>query len=85
MVETTNFADHGAGTGYGIPSGSGKRVVERFQLSEDGTQMFYEGILQSPEYLIEPVTWSFTLNNRPELSHSERGCDLENARRFEVE
>ncbi len=85
VVETTNFADHGAGTGYGIPSGSGKRVVERFRLSGDGTQMFYEGILESPEYLIEPVTWSFALNNRPELSHSERGCDLENARRFEVE
>ena len=85
VVETTNFADHGAGTGYGIPSGSGKRVTERFQLSDDGTQMSYEGVLESPEYLVEPVTWNFVFNNRPELSHSERGCDLENARRFEVE
>lgn len=85
MVETTNFADHGAGTGFGIPSGSGKRVVERFQLSDDGTQMSYEGVLESLEYLVEPVTWSFVFNSRPELSHSERGCDLENARRFEVE
>ncbi|MGI9258471.1 MAG: DUF6152 family protein [Gammaproteobacteria bacterium] len=85
VVETTNFADHGAGSGYGIPSGSGKRVMERFQLSDDGTQISYSGVLESPEYLVEPVTWNFAFNNRPDLSHSERGCDLENARRFEVE
>lgn len=85
VVETTNFADHDAGTGYGIPSGSGKRVVERFQLSDDGSQLSYEGVLESPEYLVEPAMWSFVFNNRPELKHSERGCDLESARRFEVE
>jgi len=85
VVETTNFSDHAAGTGYGIPSENGKRVMERFQLSNDGTQMSYTGVLESPEYLVAPVTWSFAFNNRPELSHSERGCDLENARRFEVE
>ena len=85
VAETANFADHGAGTGYGIPSGPSKRVTERFQLSDDGTQISYTGVLESPEYLVEPVTWSFVLNNRPELSHSERGCDLENASRFEVE
>ena len=85
VVDTANFADHAAGTGYGIRSGSGKRVVERFRLSDDGTQMSYEGVLESPEYLAEPVTWSFVFNNRPELRHSERGCDLESARRFQVE
>ena len=84
-VETTNFADHAAGTGYGIPSGSDKRVMERFQLSDDGTQMSYEGVLESPTYLAEPATWSFVFNNRPELRHSERGCDLGSARRFEAE
>lgn len=85
VVETTNFADHAAGTGYGIPSGRGKRVVERLQLSDDGTQLSYEGVLESPEYLARPVTWSFVYNNRPELSHSERGCDLGSARRFQAE
>ena len=85
VVETANFADHATGTGYGIPASSGKRVAERFQLSEDGTQLAYEGVLESPEYLVEPVTWSFVYNNRPDLSHSERGCDLENARRFAVD
>ncbi len=85
VVETTNFSDHGAGTGYGIPSGSGKRVMERFQLSDDGTHISYEGVLESPEYLVEPVTWAFVFNNRSELSHSEAGCDLETAHRFEVE
>jgi len=85
VVETSNVADHGAGTGYGRPAGSDKRVMERFQLSDDGTQMSYDGVLESPEYLMKPVTWSFVFNNRPELEHSERGCDLESARRFEVE
>ena len=85
IVETTNFADHRAGTGYGLPSANGKRVTERFQLSDDGTQIVYEGVLESPEYLAEPATWHFVLNNRPELKHSERGCDLDSARRFEVE
>ncbi len=85
VVETSNFSDHEAGTGYGIPSGSDKRVTERFQLSDDSTQMSYEGVLESPKYLAEPATWSFVFNNRPELKHSERGCDLDSARRFEIE
>jgi len=85
VVETTNFADHRAGTGYGIPSGSGKRVTERFQLSDDGGQLLYEGTLESPEYLAEPVAFSFAFNYRPDLRHSERGCDLESARRFTIE
>lgn len=85
VVETTNFADHAVGTGYGIPSGSGKRVVERFELSDDGTQIAYSGVLESPEYLAEPATWRFTYDHRPDLSHSERGCDLESAQRFEAE
>jgi hypothetical protein len=85
VVETTNFADHAVGTGYGIPSGSGKRVVERFELSDDGSQIAYRGIIESPEYLAEPATWSFAFDNRPDLSHSERGCDLESAGRFEAE
>ncbi len=85
VVETANFADHAAGTGYGIPAGSGKRVVEHFELSEDGTQMSYEGVLESPEYLATPVTWSFVFDYRPDLEHSERGCDLDSARRFELD
>jgi hypothetical protein len=85
VVDTANFADHAAGTGYGIPAGSGKRVAERFELSEDGTQMFYTGMLESPEYLAAPSTWRFVFDHRPDLEHSERGCDLDSARRFELE
>jgi len=85
VVDTANFADHAAGTGYRIPSASGKRVIERFELSEDGTQISYTGVLESPEYLAEASTWSFVFDHRPDLEHSERGCDLESARRFELE
>lgn len=85
VVDTANFADHAAGTGYRIPSSSGKHVTERFELSEDGTQMFYTGVLESPEYLATPSTWSFVFDHRPDLTHSERGCDLDSARRFVIE
>ena len=85
VVATTNFADHRAGTGYGIPSGAGKRVTEQFELSDDGARLLYEGTLESPEYLAEPVHFSFAFNFRPDLHHSERGCDLESARRFTVQ
>lgn len=85
VVDTANFADHAAGTGYGIPAGSGKHVTERFELSEDGTQIFYTGVLESPEYLATPSTWRFVFDYRPDLEHSERGCDLDSARRFELD
>ena len=85
VVDTTNFADHAAGTGYRIPSSTGKRVTERFELSEDGTQMIYTGVLESPEYLATPSTWRFVFDHRPDLEHSERGCDLDSARRFVIE
>jgi hypothetical protein len=50
VVETANFADHAAGTGYGIPSASGKRVMERFQLSDDGTQRHMSSFSRVPKF-----------------------------------
>jgi hypothetical protein len=62
VVDTANFAENRApffgrpARAEGVPSGLGKHVVERFQLSEDGTHIVIDFVLEDPEYLAEPFT-----------------------------
>ena len=87
VVDTTLFADHRVGnsaasSSQGLPSGSRKHVVERYQLSDDGTRLFIDFVLEDPEYLAEPLSghieWDYTSN----LQLLRFGCDTEQARRF---
>ena len=82
VVDTTQYADHREGLAFGIPSGAGKHTVERFSLSEDRKHLDYEIMLEDPEYLVEPVTYSSQWEYRPELSPSGLACDLDVAQRF---
>ncbi len=83
VVDTALFADHRTPyASYGIPSGAGKHVIERYRLSEDGTQLFAEFFVEDPEYLAEPFTTEIVLNYSPHLEMFEIGCDREVASRF---
>ena len=84
VVDTRNFTDHRSPYQIGVPSGAQKHVVERYGLSEDGTRIIVEFMLEDPEYLAEPLTHARELLYSPELEISEFGCDPETTRRFVI-
>ena len=52
VIDTRLFADHRSPFLFdGVPSGSGKHVIERYQLSEDGTYVTASYFVEDPEYL----------------------------------
>ncbi|HEY5623987.1 MAG TPA: DUF6152 family protein, partial [Gammaproteobacteria bacterium] len=40
VIESANFAAHGAGNAFEVPSGTGKQLIERLTLSPDGKQIY---------------------------------------------
>ena len=57
-------------------------MVERFALSEDGTRIVIDFMVEDPEYLAEPFTAAIEWHYAPHLELSSVGCELEVARRF---
>ncbi len=84
VVDTTNFADNNSGNARGIPSGSQKHLVERFELDPDRRSLIYRFELEDPEYLAMPVTGEFQSRYRPDLGLVRVPCDVETAGRFVI-
>ena len=82
VVDTAQYAEHTEGITIGFPSGLGKHTVERFSLADDGRHMDYEVMLEDPEYLAEPLSYSAQLEYRPDLEPTGLACDLETAQRY---
>ncbi len=82
VVDTTHFAHHRNGNARGVPSGSQKHLVERFELDPDRSSLTYRFELEDPEYLAEAVRGEVQSAYRPDVEFSPVACDLENARRF---
>jgi hypothetical protein len=82
IVETSGFLEHRTGNGFALPSGEGKRLIERFSISEDGESLYYEFELTDPVYLIEPVSRSMLWVYRPDVTYQANECDMEVAKRF---
>lgn len=82
VVDTTHFTDHRSGNARGVPSGSSKHLIERFELNADRTGLVYRFELADPEYLAAPVTGRVESAYRPDLPFEPVACDLDNARRF---
>jgi hypothetical protein len=81
VIDTTLFSDHRAGhRGLGLPSGAQKHLVERFQLTEDGTQLKYDFVVEDPEYLLEPITRRSVWDHSPNETMIRSACDPESAR-----
>ena len=75
IVDTANFEDHRSPYQIGVPSGGQKHVVERFRLTEDGTHIDLEFVLEDPEYLAEPMVHSRQLIHSPHLEMLHGECD----------
>ena len=81
VVDTTRFAEHQNGHGWGLPPGQQKHLVERFELSPTRTAFTYTFQIDDPEYLITPVTGTLEFVYRPDLPMVMVPCDPEVARR----
>jgi hypothetical protein len=82
VVETTNFSAHPLGLSASLPGSTGRRLTERFRLSDDRKGLIYSGVVEDPEYLAKPVEWSGRWLYRPNMPHSNEKCDVTVARRF---
>ena len=77
VVDTTLFEDHPSTSGDGVPGGAQKHVTERFALSEDGTRLVIDVVVEDPEFLAEPFNSSLQWNYTPELQLYRYNCDPE--------
>jgi len=82
VIDTVGFSARELGHAFGVPSGTGKHLIERLSLSEDGTQLSYEYEVEDPEYLTAVATGSNVMHYRPDLTLERGGCDLEAAKRY---
>ena len=82
VVDTRNFEDHRSPYQTGVPSGAQKHVVERYELSEDGTHILLEFMLEDPEYFEAPMTHSRELFYVPGHEPTRFDCDIESTGRF---
>ena len=82
VVDTANFADHRSPYQVGVPSGGQKHVVERYRLTESGTHIDLEFVLEDPEYLAAPMSHRRQLIHSPHLEMLRVECDPEAASRF---
>jgi hypothetical protein len=85
VVETIGFAPHAEGLGFAMPSSEGKRLVERFTLSDDRRHLVYGVTIEDPRYLARPVQFQANWEYSPDLRASGVECDLDVARRYLVE
>jgi hypothetical protein len=82
LVETATFADNVWGTARGIPSGPGKRVVERYRLTDGGETLTIDFTIEDSEYLTEPFSGSDQWRYVPDLALLPNKCDLKIAQRY---
>lgn len=82
VVDTRNFSAGAYGLSFGVPGSAARHLVERLQLSGDGTELLVEYRLEDPENLSRPVSGRYRWTYRPDLRPSGVPCDLATARHF---
>ena len=84
VIDTVAFTPHLIGIGFGVPSGTGKHLIERLTLTADRLQLRYELTVEDPEYLTTAATYTAMWDHRPDLTPGS-ACDPENSERFRDE
>jgi hypothetical protein len=82
VVDTVGFTPHREGLGFGLASGAGKHLVERFTLGEDNKHLDYEVTVEDPEFVVGQGRYGAQWDYRPDLMPTGEVCDLEIAQRF---
>lgn len=91
IIESGNFPAHSAGLASGwepngngadVPASDRKRLVERYKVNDDGSQLTVEYTVTDPVYLTEPYTAEIVWHRLPDDSPIyEFTCDAEIAMR----
>lgn len=82
VVDTARFTENRSGHSNGLTSGTGKHLVEKFQLNPDGQSLTYRFTLEDPEYFMGEVTGEAQYVFSPNREYAPDACNLENAQRF---
>jgi len=83
VVDTVAFEHHRSPIlGRGVESGPNKHVVERYTLSEDGSQIAIDFVLEDPDYIAEPFASRVIWHYAPHFEMLGFGCDIENSSRY---
>ncbi len=82
VIDTANFEPHRSPYQAGIPSGTRKHVVERYTLSDDGTSLMAELMLEDPEYFEAQLNGTLELKYTPNAEMFRYDCRPESARQF---
>ena len=88
IVDTTLFSDHRSANGRGtsgIPSGAKKHVIEKFELSDDRSQLNVDIQVEDSEFLAEPFRVSTIWDYTPDRQMEAFECDPDNARIYEFQ
>jgi hypothetical protein len=86
VVDTVAFEPHRSPIlGSGVASGLEKHVIERYALSEDGTSVIIEFMLEDPEYLARPFTGEVIWHYAPQFRMLGFNCDPENSARYTLQ
>ena len=82
VVDTRLFADHRDAYQIGVPSGAEKHVVQRFRLTEGGTRIEVEFMLEDPEYIVGSLVGRREMIYSPHIEIEPFDCDPESAQEF---
>ncbi len=85
VVDTVLFEANRLGNQFGIPGSTQKHSVERYELSEDGTQLKVDWHIEDPEYLAEPLTGGVVWDYASTREFMPFDCNIENAQLYEAD
>lgn len=82
VVDTTRFEVRQSGNSFQLPSSRDKHLVERFELSDEGSALTYRFTVEDPEFFTGTVSGAINWAYAPQREFAAHGCDLENASRY---
>lgn len=84
VIDTVAYEPDPSGLGGNVPSSPGKHTVERLTLTEAGTRLRYELMVEDPVYLEAPATLAMQWDHRPDIDFSPptEACDPAVAERY---
>lgn len=82
VVDTRLFSDHRSPYQIGVPSGSQKRLIERYKLIDGGARILVEFVLEDPEYMLDPLVHRRELIYSPDVEMVRFDCNQESTQRF---
>ena len=84
VIDTANFKYQENGHA-GFPSSHRKHLVERYTLSDDGTEIRIDLTLEDPDYLTAPLTHTYRWQHSPHVTRMPYSCDTESALEYLAE